>query len=46
MLIDDTKGALMMSKTEMQEGNRIKPNTVLNVGDIVYQNMDRKDGLV
>lgn len=46
MLIDDAKGALAALKAEMQEDRRVKPGTVLNVGDIVYQDMDRKDGLV
>ena len=46
MLIDDTKGALAALRTEMQEDKRIKSGADLNVGDIVYQDMDRKDGLV
>lgn len=46
MLIDDTKGVLAALKSEMQEDKRIKTGTILNVGDIVYQDMDRKDGLV
>lgn len=46
MLIDDVKGALAALKTEMQEDRRIKSGADLNVGDIVYQNMDRSDGLV
>lgn len=46
MLIDDAKGALAAIKAEMQEDRRIKSSTELNVGDIVYQNMDRNDGLV
>lgn len=46
MLIDDTKGALAALRTEMQEDKRIKSEADLNVGDIVYQDMDRKDGLV
>lgn len=25
---------------------RVQPGAVLNVGDIVYQDMDRKDGLI
>lgn len=28
------------------KNSRVKSDTCLNVGDIVYQNMDRKDGLV
>lgn len=46
MLIDDAKGALAALKAEMQEDRRIKSGTDLNVGDIVYQDMDRNDGLV
>lgn len=46
MLIDDVKGALAALKAEMQEDRRIKSGTDLNVGDIVYQDMDRNDGLV
>lgn len=46
MLIEDAKGALAALKAEMQENSRVKSDTVLNVGDIVYQDMDKKDGLV
>ena len=46
MLIDDAKGALAALKAGMQEDRRIKSGTDLNVGDIVYQDMDRNDGLV
>ena len=46
MLIDDVKGALVALKAEMQEDRCIKSGTDLNVGDIVYQDMDRNDGLV
>lgn len=46
MLIDDAKGALAALKAEMQEDRRIKSGADLNVGDIVYQDMDRNDGLV
>ena len=46
MLIDDIKGALVALKAEMQEDRCIKSGTDLNVGDIVYQDMDRNDGLV
>ena len=45
MLIDDVKGALVALKAEMQEDRCIKSGTDLNVGDIVYQDMDRNDGL-
>ena len=45
MLIDDAKGALAALKAGMQEDRRIKSGTDLNVGDIVYQDMDRNDGL-
>lgn len=46
MLMDDPKGALLALKAEMQEENRVKTGEDLQVGDIVYQNMDRRDGLV
>lgn len=46
MLIDDAKGALAALKAGMQEDRHIKSGTDLNVGDIVYQDMDRNDGLV
>ena len=39
------KHATTALKTEMQEDRRIKSGADLNVGDIVYQNMDRSDGL-
>lgn len=45
MLIED-KGALAALKAKMQEDRRIKSGADLNVGDIVYQDMDRNDGLV
>ncbi len=41
MLIDDAKGSLAALKAGMDEGNRVKPDTELNVGDIVYQDMDK-----
>lgn len=46
MIMDDPKGALRALKAEMQEDNRVKTGEDLHVGDIVYQNMDRSDGLV
>ena len=46
MLIDDARGALSTLKAEMQEARRVKTSLDLNIGDIVYQNMDKNDGLV
>lgn len=46
MLMDDPRGALMALKAEMQKEGRVKTRTSLEIGDIVYQNMDRADGLV
>lgn len=44
--MDDPRGALMALKAEMQKEGRVKTRTSLEIGDIVYQNMDRADGLV
>ena len=46
MLTDDANGTLAAMKAEMHENRRIKSGADLNVGDIVYQDMDRNDGLV
>lgn len=46
MLTDNNKEASRTDITKMQEEGTVKSGTLLNVGDIVYQNMDRKDGLV
>jgi len=46
MLIDDSKGILSSIKTEMQEDRYVKSDRDLNVGDIIYQDMDKKDGLI
>lgn len=46
MFIDDTRGALSTLKAEMQEERRVKASQDLNIGDILYQNMDKNDGLV
>lgn len=35
-----------MTNRANTQGDIVKPNTLFNVGDIVYQNMDRKDGLM
>lgn len=46
MLIDDTKGSLSALSTAMRMERQVSSRSDLNVGDIVYQCMDRKDGLV
>lgn len=45
MLIDDVKGDLAALRDKIREDSRVKADTILNLGDIVYQNMDKKDGL-
>lgn len=45
MLKDEEKGKLTAVKTKVEDENRVKSDSELNVGDIVYQDMDRKDGL-
>ncbi|MBO4963668.1 MAG: hypothetical protein J6C65_01860 [Prevotella sp.] len=45
MLIDDAKGTLSALEAKMQAANRVRHNTNIKVGDIVYQNMDQNDGL-
>ncbi len=45
MLIDDAKGSLTAPKAAKKEEQQVKVRSDLNVGDIVYQCMDRNDGL-
>lgn len=44
--MEDYKDRLAQLKAQIEDQNRIKFDTVLNVGDIVVQRMDKKDGLV
>ena len=45
MLIDDTKGTLAALKAAIHRKQQVASRSDLNVGDIVYQNMDANDGL-
>ena len=45
MLIDDVKGSLAALRADIKEEQQVKSHSDLNVGDIVYQRMDRNDGL-
>lgn len=45
MLIDDAKGSLSALREAMKEERQVYSHSDLNVGDIVYQCMDRNDGL-
>lgn len=45
MLIDDTKGTLASLKAAIQHEQQVASRSDLNVGDIVFQNMDTSDGL-
>lgn len=45
MLIDDAKGSLAALREAMQQEQRVTSSSDLNVGDIVYQCMDERDGL-
>lgn len=45
MLIDDAKGSLTAPKAANKDEQQVKARSDLNVGDIVYQCMDRNDGL-
>ncbi len=44
--MDDAKGTLAALKAAVEEDNVVKSRNDLNVGDIIYQCMDRNDGLV
>ena len=46
MLIDDAKGTLAALRTTIKEEKQIKSSDDLNVGDIIYQCMDKNDGLI
>ena len=46
MLIDDARGTLAALREFIKEERKAKSGLDLNVGDIVYQNLDRDDGLV
>ena len=45
MLIDDARGTLGSLKASMEEERRVTSRDSLNIGDMVFQRMDRKDGL-
>lgn len=45
MLIDDARGSLAALKASIQQQQQVSSGSDLNVGDIVYQCMDEKDGL-
>lgn len=45
MLIDDIRGSLSALKETIQEEQRVSSRSDLRIGDIVYQCMDRNDGL-
>ena len=44
--MDDRKGTLAALQAAVAEENTVKSRDDLNVGDIVYQCMDRNDGLI
>lgn len=46
MLIEDSKGVLSTLRAEMKDNQQIKSSKDLNIGDIVYQDLDKKDGLI
>jgi len=45
MLIDDAKGSLAALRAAIQQKQQVSSGSDLNVGDIVFQCMDEKDGL-
>ncbi|MBQ8969081.1 MAG: hypothetical protein IJ064_05055 [Bacteroidaceae bacterium] len=45
MLIDDVKGSLAALRVAIKNEQKVKTRSDMNVGDIVYQCMDRNDGL-
>lgn len=46
MLIEDSKGLLSALRAEMKNSQQIKSSEDLNIGDIIYQDLDKKDGLI
>ena len=45
MLIDDAKGSLAALRAAIKQEQQVSSGSDMNVGDIVYQNMDANDGL-
>lgn len=45
MLIDDAKGSLAALRAAIQQKQQVSAGSDLDVGDIVFQCMDEKDGL-
>ncbi len=45
MLIDDAKGSLAALRAAIQQEQQVSSGSDMNIGDIVYQCMDEKDGL-
>ena len=45
MIIDDSRNVLAHLKAELHEESAVKASADMNIGDIVYLEMDENDGL-
>lgn len=45
MIIDDSRNVLAHLKSELHEESAVKASADMNIGDIVYLEMDENDGL-